>query len=91
MKYLITGIAGFVAGHYLEYLYKQNSQTEISGIDLTQPDFSFLEPSTRKKIKVYKESLLNKARVEDIIGKTTYEVDSDYAYDYTQAEREVIT
>ncbi|MFC1576056.1 GDP-mannose 4,6-dehydratase [Candidatus Omnitrophota bacterium] len=74
MKYLITGIAGFVAGHYIEYLFKQDPQTQISGIDLSQPDFSFLEPSIRKTIKVYKDSLLDKKRVQDIIS----EVSPDY-------------
>ena len=31
MKYLITGISGFVGGHYLEYLFAEKPDAEIVG------------------------------------------------------------
>jgi len=49
MKYLITGISGFVAGHYLEYLFAHNPDAHITGIDACRPDFSFLQASLQKK------------------------------------------
>jgi len=37
MKYLITGVSGFVAGHLIEAILKKDSQAEIIGIDLSEP------------------------------------------------------
>jgi len=31
-KYLITGVSGFVAGHYLEYLANNDPDAEVTGI-----------------------------------------------------------
>ena len=42
MKYLITGISGFVGGHYLEYLASKASDSRIAGIDMAYP--LFLKP-----------------------------------------------
>jgi len=67
MKYLITGISGFVAGHYLEYLFRKNPSAEVIGIDEEAPDFYFLKKDVRKKIKVYHRSLLDEAWVQGIV------------------------
>ena len=42
MKYLITGISGFVGGYYLEYLFAEKPCAEIIGIDAYRPKFQFL-------------------------------------------------
>lgn len=37
MKIAITGFSGFVAGHFLDYLYGQDVECEILGLDLNAP------------------------------------------------------
>jgi len=64
MKYLITGISGFVAGHYLEYLALKKPGVKIAGIDLHS------KKSFRKKSKFYKGSLLDKRLIANVIKKT---------------------
>jgi GDP-4-dehydro-6-deoxy-D-mannose reductase len=70
MKYLITGVSGFVSGHYIEYLLTRSPGTEIIGIDLSLPDFSFLSKPLKEKITVYKASLLEKELIKDLVGDT---------------------
>lgn len=69
IKYLITGISGFVAGHYLEYLSAQKPKTGIIGVDLKQPDLKFLSPSFRKRVKFLRGSLLDKGLILKFLGK----------------------
>jgi len=69
MKYLITGISGFVGGHYLEYLSRQNFDLQIISGDLQRPKFDFLGESFQKKIKFYKGSLLDKKYILNLIKK----------------------
>jgi nucleoside-diphosphate-sugar epimerase len=38
-KYLITGVSGFVAKHFLDWLNAQNESAEVLGLDLQPPDF----------------------------------------------------
>jgi len=70
VKYLITGISGFVGGHYLEYLALKRPGVKIVGIDLSRPDTSFLNKSFREKIKFHKGSLLDKKLITNVIKKT---------------------
>jgi len=65
--YLITGISGFVAGHYLEYLAKNKPGARIFGIDERPSDFSFLEEGYRKGIKLYSFSLMDVPSVEALL------------------------
>lgn len=69
MKYLITGISGFVAGHYLEYLFGKNPEALIIGIDRHNPDFTFLKDCFQKKIEFYQGSILEKNWVFSLIEK----------------------
>lgn len=70
MTYLITGISGFVGGHYIEYLLAKNIGIRICGIDNRKPKFDFLKDAYRKRIKFYHGSLLNKNRLRRLIEKT---------------------
>ena len=67
MKYLITGISGFVGGHYLEYLAKHRPDAEVIGIDEHEPGLDFLEASFKGRVKVHKGSLLDRSFLEDLI------------------------
>ena len=67
--YLITGISGFVAGHYLEYLSSRKPQAKIIGVDISCPKLNFLPYSFRKKITFYQKSLLSKRWVFRLLKK----------------------
>jgi GDP-4-dehydro-6-deoxy-D-mannose reductase len=41
-KILITGISGFVGGHFVHYLTKQNNKFEIHGISRSRPSWDFV-------------------------------------------------
>ena len=52
-RYLITGFAGFVSGHYLKFLEKNQIHAEILGIDLCEPslareDYEYVNWESRK-------------------------------------------
>jgi len=65
-KYLITGYAGFVSRHFLEYLDKNEANASIKGLDLQKPQFS---QDSYKSIRVNfeKVDLLDQDRIESII------------------------
>jgi GDP-4-dehydro-6-deoxy-D-mannose reductase len=63
MKYLITGISGFVGGHYLEYLASRAPGARILGLDITRPEMQFLKKPSLRKIEFYKGSLLDKGLI----------------------------
>ena len=60
LKYLITGVSGFVGGHYTEYLLRKKADIRIAGIDTRSPEYD---------IDFYRGSLLNKKWVERIVRK----------------------
>jgi len=74
MKYLITGISGFVAGHLVEYLCRNSDVGEIVGIDVIDPDFSWLDEPSRRKINFFNFSLLEM----DTLANTINETQPDY-------------
>ena len=67
--YLITGISGFVGGHYLEYLLAKYHNVKIFGLDTRRPKFAFLKNAQKSKIVFYQGSLLNKEWVTRLIRK----------------------
>lgn len=40
-RMMITGFSGFVASHFVRYLYQENPDYEICGIDLREPVFDY--------------------------------------------------
>lgn len=40
-KILITGFSGFVAFHFIEYLYNENLEFKILGMDINEPKFDY--------------------------------------------------
>ncbi len=67
VKYLITGISGFVGGHYLEYLAKHRPDVEVVGVDEREPELDFLDASFKGRVKFHKGSLLDRSFLEDLI------------------------
>ncbi|MBN1353559.1 MAG: NAD-dependent epimerase/dehydratase family protein, partial [Candidatus Omnitrophica bacterium] len=67
MKYIITGVSGFVAGHYIEYILKKNPRDRIVGIDITEPKPEFSRRFHKNKINFHKKSVLEKAWISNLI------------------------
>ena len=67
MTYLITGISGFVGGHYTEYLLSKYPGVRISGVATDRPKFDFLEEGLKKRIEFYRGSLLKKDWIRGLI------------------------
>ena len=67
-RYLITGISGFVAGHYLEYLARHVPDARVIGVDINPPELSFLGSSFKNNIEFHQNSLLDQASIKDIIA-----------------------
>ncbi len=40
-RFLITGFSGFVASHFIEYLYRNELQAEVLGLDKAMPCFDY--------------------------------------------------
>lgn len=40
-RYLITGFSGFVAGHFVEFLYNSGIECEVYGLDIRTPAFDY--------------------------------------------------
>jgi len=65
-KYLITGYAGFVGRHFVEYLDKNETDAVIKGLDIQKPDFS-RDSYNNIHMDFEKIDLLDRDRVENII------------------------
>ena len=65
--YLITGISGFAAGHYLEYLSKHRPEARIIGVDERPPELDFLGDPFNKAIEFFPQSLLDSQKIEDML------------------------
>ena len=59
-KYAITGFSGFVAGHFLDYLYDENVECEILGLDRGTPKIDLSKYSDRLSIKFSVIDLMDK-------------------------------
>ncbi|MCF7916967.1 MAG: GDP-mannose 4,6-dehydratase [Candidatus Omnitrophica bacterium] len=69
MKYLITGASGFVAKHFIRYLFKTYDQ-----IDVAATDKNNLEDDYLKRVDFYQGSLIDKEFVLSLIK----EIKPDY-------------
>ena len=67
MTYLITGISGFVGGHYTEYLLAKYPGVRVSGVSMHRPKFGFLDGRFKKRIDLYQGSLLKKGWARGLI------------------------
>lgn len=67
-KYLITGFSGFVAGHFVEYLERNEKNSFVKGVDIRDPDFTF-DHHQEVHISFEKIDLLSKNKIEYIINQ----------------------
>lgn len=59
MSYLITGASGFVGGHLIEHIFRNDSEAVITCMDLIEPDYSFLDEEIGSSISFIKADLLS--------------------------------
>lgn len=68
-KLLITGFSGFVASHFIEYLYNEKLEYEICGIDINEPKHDYEQYSDRLKIDFKIADMTDQDRVNEIISE----------------------
>lgn len=66
-KILITGISGFVAGHFIDYLYDNKIKCEILGLDITVPKTDYRKYSDRLTVRSLVADLTIKKLLKSII------------------------
>ena len=69
MKYLITGVSGFVGEHLIEYLFKEYPDANIVGTDMYPMKLDSLDKDIQKKIEFHQGSLLDNEFVFDLVKK----------------------
>lgn len=57
MDYLITGASGFVAGHLIEAIFRNDSNAVVTAVDISEPDYCFLDSTVRNSIQFVKADL----------------------------------
>ena len=67
LTYLITGISGFVAGHYIEYISKNRPDSKIVGIDEGPFAPDFMDKRAKIAIEFHKLSLQDTSGLESLI------------------------
>ena len=73
-KIIITGVSGFVAGHFIDYIYNNHIECEILGLDRVTPPNSFSKYADRIKIHFSIIDLMDIEALKTII--------SDFKPDY---------
>lgn len=59
MKIVVTGFSGFVARHFIQYLYNKGNEAEILGIDINEPLYDYESMKDTLHIQFQKVDLLN--------------------------------
>lgn len=65
-KILITGFSGFVASHFVEYLYNNHPEYDIIGLDLNKPVFDYNTFSDKLDIKFIEANLLDSEHLSSL-------------------------
>ena len=66
-KIAITGVSGFVAGHFIDYLYDNHIECKILGLDRSTPKIDFGKYSDRIEIQFSIIDMMDKDAVRNII------------------------
>ncbi len=66
-KYLITGFSGFVARHFLNYLYETGEDCEVLGADVNQPTLDLKSYGDRMEVTFKQVNLLEKEEFAAIV------------------------
>ena len=67
-KILITGIAGFVGHHFLQFLYDNKIETDVLGIDINEPTYSVSKYKEIISFNYINVNLLDDSSVNKIIS-----------------------
>jgi GDP-4-dehydro-6-deoxy-D-mannose reductase len=73
-KLLITGISGFVAAHFVEYLYNNHPEYGVIGLDLSKPKFDYGQFKDKLNIQLFEANLLDTERLATLFQ----EIKPDY-------------
>lgn len=68
-KILITGFSGFVGRHFLQYLYQNNIDAEIWGVDLEAPSYNYQTYGGNINITFERINLLNAQELRALFCK----------------------
>lgn len=68
-KMVITGFSGFVASHFMDYLYENNLQFEIYGISIGEPSFDYNKYQEKLYVKFFKMDLLDGEKINLLFAK----------------------
>ena len=66
-KYLITGFSGFVARHFLDYLYEKKADCEVLGVDVNPPGLDIARYADRFEVSFRQVNLLDKEELAEIV------------------------
>lgn len=66
---LITGFSGFVASHFVEYLYQENFEYKICGMDINEPKFDYSIFQDRLDIRFRTADMTSIEQVREIISE----------------------
>ena len=66
-KYLITGFSGFVARHFLDYLYEKKADCEVLGVDVNPPGLDIARYADRFEVSFRQVNLLDKEGLAEIV------------------------
>ncbi len=67
-KIAITGFSGFVAGHFLDYLYNEQIECEVLGIDRDTPKLDLSKYADRIRIRFVIIDLMDKEALQSIFS-----------------------
>lgn len=70
-KILITGFSGFVASHFVEYLYNNFPEYEVIGLDLHEPKYDYSKLKDKLNIQFFEANLLDSERLSEIFSQVT--------------------
>ena len=68
-KILITGFSGFVATHFAEFLFRENLEYEIYGIDINEPQFDYSQFRDKLKITYEQVDMTDIRRIHGVVLK----------------------
>ena len=66
-NYLITGFSGFVARHFLDYLYEKRVDCRVLGVDVNPPSLDITKYSDRFSVSFQQVNLLEKDDFSQIV------------------------
>lgn len=68
-KILITGFSGFVAHHFLQYMYDNDVQWDVYGVDISAPSYDYQQYDKKLNIEFANLDLLDKDGVYACISR----------------------